>query len=94
VLKLTPHNLHLLLVVNPLPVVLPRHQAVHLPHQVRSRHQAVHLPEKVHLHRLLITRQVLRQQINLLLKVAAVASPKQGKLKQPATVVEVKQDLV
>jgi hypothetical protein len=93
VLKLTPHNLHLLLAVNPLPVVLPRHQAVHLPHQVRSRHQAVHLPEKAHLHRLLITRVVLHLQINLPHKVEVV-NPKQVKLKQPATVVEVKQDLV
>jgi hypothetical protein len=94
VLKLTPHNLHLLLAVNPLPVVLHLHPVVLHLLQAQSRHPAVHLPEKVHLHRLLITRQVLRQQINLLLKVAAVASPKQVKLKQPATVVEVKQDLV
>jgi hypothetical protein len=98
VLKLIPHNLHLLLAVNPLPVVLPRHQAVHLPHQVRSLHQAVHLPPGLHRpeqHKLLLTiQQVLRLQINLLLKVVAVASPKQVKLKQPATVVEVKQDLV
>jgi hypothetical protein len=88
VLKLTPHNLHLLLAVNPLPVVLHLHPVVLHLLQAQSHHPAVHL------HRLLITRQVLRQQINLLLKVAAVASPKQVKLKQPATVVEVKQDLV
>jgi hypothetical protein len=94
VLKLTPHNLLLHREVNPLPVVLHLLLEVNLLHRVQSRHLAAHLPEKVHLHRLLITRQVLRQQINLLLKVAAVASPKQVKLKQPATVAGVKQDLV
>jgi hypothetical protein len=94
VLKLILHSLHLLLEVNPLLVVLHLLLEVNLPHRVQSRHLAVHLPEKVHLHRLLITRQVPLLQINLLLKVAAVASPKQVKSKQPATVVEVKQDLV
>jgi hypothetical protein len=94
VLKLILHSLHLLQEVNPLPVVLHLLLEVNPLHRVQSRHPAVHLPEKVHLHRLLTIQQVLRQQINLLLKVVAVASPKQVKLKQPATVVEVKQDLV
>jgi hypothetical protein len=77
------HSLHLLLEVNPRPVVLPRHRAVNPLHQAQNRHQEAHLPEKVHPHRLL-TIQIIHLQINLLRKVAAV-NLKQAKLKQQVT---------
>jgi len=79
------HSLHLLLVVL-------RHRAVHLLPQALNHHQEAHLPEKVHLRRLL-TIQIIHLQINLLRKVAAVASPKQVKSKQPV-IATAKQGLV
>jgi hypothetical protein len=71
------------------------HRVVNLPHLDQSLHRVVNRPLPVlrlHLvqHKLLL---VIHQQINLLLKVAAVASPKQVKLKQPVTVTA-KQGLV
>jgi hypothetical protein len=82
VLKLTLRSLHHRLAVCPLPVH-HRHLEVHHRHLARNRHQVVLLPGKVRLRRLLTIQLVLRLQINLLLKVAAVVNPEQVKLKQP-----------
>jgi hypothetical protein len=64
---------------------------VNLLHQAQSRHRVVNHPLPVlrpHQvqHKLLLVILVIHLQINLLLKVAVVASPKQVKLKQPVIV--------
>jgi hypothetical protein len=61
---------------------------LHLHHKVLSRLLAAHLHRRVHLNQLLTLRQ-----INPLLKVEAVVSPKQARLKQQV-IVTVKQVLV
>jgi hypothetical protein len=69
---------HLLLVVNLLRQDQSRHRVVNHPLPVLRLHQVQH--------KLLLVILVIHLQINLLLKVAVVASPKQVKLKQPVIV--------
>jgi hypothetical protein len=68
--------------------VLHHHLEVLHHRLAQNHHRVVHLPVKVRLRQLLTIQLVLRLQINLLLKVAAVVNPGQAKLKQPAIVIK------